>query len=245
MRTGDISYVYLMQRRQQVDATRGVASLLAASVIDLVLLTSLMFATASVLSPKLKGQLPWTFLYLMPLLIGVGLILVILLMCIAPDVCTTLANRGADALLRISSHFPRRISKFLAWTLNKVKQVVYELTALEFNTRFLKIWGYSVICLAIRFGFQCYLVGEMGVNIPLVEVLFALAFTNGFNLLPIQTIGNFGTTEFPFTFLLYHFGTPKQIGAVTGFSLHIIILLYCLPLGVYGFISSRQQRRRD
>ena len=30
MRTGDVSYVYLMQRRQKVDATQGIASLLVA-----------------------------------------------------------------------------------------------------------------------------------------------------------------------------------------------------------------------
>ena len=41
----------------------------------------------------------------------------------------------------------------------------------------------------------------------MTEVLFALAFTNVFNLLPVQTVGNFGTTEFPFVWLLNHFGT--------------------------------------
>ena len=34
MRTGDVSYVYLMQRHQKIDATQGVASLLVASLID-------------------------------------------------------------------------------------------------------------------------------------------------------------------------------------------------------------------
>jgi len=82
----------------------------------------------------------------------------------------------------------------------------------------------------------------MGVDIPLTEVLFALAFTNGFNLLPVQTVGNFGTTEFPFAGFLNYFGTSIEIATVTGFSLHILILLYCLPLGAYGFFSKPKEQ---
>ncbi len=244
MRTGDVSYVYLMQRRQQVEATQGIASLLVASVIDLVLLISLMVSTAWLLRPKLSGRFSWAFLYLMPLLMGVCLVVVLLFACLAPNFCSAIANKGAAVLLRVSSRFPSPVPSLLCWAINKGLEVIQEFTVVRFNARFLRVWGYSVVCLAIRFGFQCYLVAEMGVNIPLTEVLFALAFTNGFNLLPIQTVGNFGTTEFPFTFLLSHFGIPKEIGTVTGFSLHIIILLYCLPLGAYGFLSSIRRRGR-
>ena len=76
----------------------------------------------------------------------------------------------------------------------------------------------------------------MAVDVPMTQVLFALAFTNVFNLLPVQTVLNFGTTEFPFVWLLKHFGTSIEVATVTGFSLHILILIYCLPLGVYGFL---------
>ena len=69
MRTGDISYVYLMQRRQKVDATQGIASLMVASVIDLVLLIVLMTVTTTLLLPKLGGRFSWAVLFLIPLLI--------------------------------------------------------------------------------------------------------------------------------------------------------------------------------
>ena len=97
------------------------------------------------------------------------------------------------------------------------------------------------MCLVIRFGFQCYLVVEMGVDVPITRVLFALAFTNVFNLLPVQTFLNFGTTEFPFVWLLTHFGTSVEVATVTGFSLHILILLYCLPLGLYGYFRKPKE----
>ena len=95
------------------------------------------------------------------------------------------AARCASPLLRLEK-------RPVSWGVNKGLRVLQELTAFRSNRRFLEVWVYSVMCLVIRFGFQCYLVVEMGVDVPITEVLFALAFTNVFNLLPVQTVGNFG-----------------------------------------------------
>ena len=228
MRTGDVSYVYLMQRRQKVEATQGIASLLVASLIDLILLIVLVITTAWLLRTELRDTFSGTVLYLMPLLVGSGLIAGVIFVSVAPNVCLKLADRCVSPLLRLEK-------QPVSWVVNKGLAVLQELTAFRSNRRFLEVWGYSVMCIVIRFGFQCYLVAEMGVDVPMLQVLFALAFTNIFNLLPVQTIGNFGTTEFPFVWLLTHFGTSVEVATVTGFSLHILILLYCLPLGVYGF----------
>ena len=230
MRTGDVSYVYLMQRRQKVDATQGIASLIVASLIDLILLIGLVIATVWLLRDTLQETFSGTVFYLMPLLIGGGLIAVVVFVSVAPNVCMRFADLCAGPLLRLEK-------RPVSWVINKGLQVLQELTAFRSNRRFLEVWVYSVLCLVIRFGFQCYLVVEMGVDVPILQVLFALAYTNVFNLLPVQTVGNFGTTEFPFVWLLTYFGTSVEVATVTGFSLHILILIYCLPLGVYGFLN--------
>ena len=232
MRTGDVSYVYLMHRHQKVEVTQGIASLMVASIIDLMLLIGLMVTTSLLLHSKISGKLSWTLLYLMPLLIGCVVVVIVCLACLTPKFCISLAQNCANPLLNLEK-------KWLTWFVNKALSIVSEITSFRFNIHFLKIWLYSLLCLLIRFGFQCYLVSEMGVKIPFTEVLFALAFTNGFNLLPIQSIGNFGTTEFPFALLLHYFGTPLENSTVTGFSLHILIILYCLPLGLYGVIMRK------
>ena len=36
------------------------------------------------------------------------------------------------------------------------------------------------------------------------------------------------------------FGTEKELAIVAGFSLHLIILLYCIPLGIYGLIKKQR-----
>ena len=235
MRTGDVSYVYLMQRRQKVDATQGVASLLVASLIDLVLLIGLVVATAWLLRTALRDTFSGTVLYLIPLLMGGGLMAVVVFVYAAPRACMRFAERCAVPLLALEK-------RSISWAVDKVLAVLQELTTFRSNRRFLEVWAYSVLCLVIRFGFQCHLVAEMGVEIPMTEVLFALAFTNVFNLLPVQTVGNFGTTEFPFVWLLNHFGTSIETATVTGFSLHILILLYCLPIGASGFLMKPKEQ---
>ena len=234
MRTGDVSYVYLMQRRQKVDATQGIASLLIASLIDLILLIGLVLATVWLLRNSLPDSFTVTLLYLSLLLIGSVLITVFVLVSVAPNACVRLAALCAGPLLDLKK-------RPISWVVNKGLQVLQELTAFRANRRFLEVWIYSLMCLVIRFGFQCYLVVEMGVDVPILHVLFALAFTNVFNLLPIQTVGNFGTTEFPFVWLLKHFGTSVEVATVTGFSLHILILLYCVPLGLYGYFRKPKE----
>ena len=234
MRTGDISYVYLMQRRQNVEVTQGIASLMIASLIDLVLLVGLMAASAIPLLDKLSSHFSRTILFLIPLLIGIGLMSVMVLACIAPEMCKSMAMKCTRPLLRWEK-------RPLTWILNNIIAVINHLTVFRLNIHLLKVWVYSLLCLIIRFGFQCYLVSEMGVDIPLIEVLFALAFTNGFNLLPIQSVANFGTTEFPFAWLLNYFGTSLDISIATGISLHLLILLYCLPLGIFGFFNKPKE----
>lgn len=233
-RTGDISYVYLMRKRQKVEATQGIASLLIASIIDLVLLILLMSTTALLLLPKLSGKLSLSILFLIPSLFGVVLVTLIILACTAPNVCLLIAEKCLQPLSNLKN-------RHIMWCVEKCSTIIKEITSFRFNFLFFKIWIYSLLCLVIRFGFQCYLVSEMGVEIPMIEVLFALVFTNVFNLLPIQTVGNFGTTEFPYVWLLNYFGTTLNIATITGFSLHLLILLYCIPLGIYGFFVKRRE----
>lgn len=238
MRTGDLAYVYLMQRRQKVDATQGIASLLVASLIDLVLLMGLVIATAWLLRPALRETFSGRLLYLLPLLVGSSLIAIMVFVYVAPNVCMRVADRWTSPLLQLEV-------RPISWVVNKGWEVLRQLTAFRSHRRYFEVWLYSLLCLIIRFGFQCYLVIEMGVDIPMTEGLFALAFTNVFNLFPVQTVGNFGTTEFPFVWLLRHFGTSVERAVVTGFSLHILILLYCLPLGAYGALANSRFTKKE
>lgn len=230
MRSGDLSYIYLMKRREGVDETKSVASLMLASIIDLMLLLGFMVGIGWLLRSNLIGELSRTILFIAPLMMFCALAILLFTACTAPNACIAFASYCAKPLL----HFEKRP---ITWLVDKCLNVIHELTHIRFDRRFSKIWGYSLLGLAIRFGFQCYLAREMGIDVSIVRLTFALAFTSIFNLLPVQSVGNFGTVEFPFAWVLMRFGTEKDLAIVAGFSLHLIILLYCIPLGIYGLIK--------
>ena len=230
MRSGDLSYIYLMKRREGVDETKSVASLMLASIIDLMTLLAFMVGTGWLLRSSLVGELSYTILFVAPLMMFCALAILLSTACTAPNACIAIASYCAKPLL----HFEKRPIK---WFVDKCLNVIHELTHIRFDRRFSKIWGYSLLGLGIRFGFQCYLAREMGIDVSVVRLTFALAFTSIFNLLPVQSVGNFGTVEFPFAWVLMRFGTQKELAIVTGFSLHLIILLYCIPLGIYGLFK--------
>lgn len=230
MRSGDLSYIYLMKRREGVDETKSVASLMLASIIDLMLLLGFMVGIGWLLRSNLTGELSRTILFVAPLMMLCALAILLFTACTAPNACIAFASYCARPLL----HFEKRP---ITWLVDKCLNVIHELTHIRFDRRFSKIWGYSLLGLGIRFGFQCYLAREMGIDVSVVRLTFALAFTSIFNLLPVQSVGNFGTVEFPFAWVLMRFGTEKDLAIVAGFSLHLIILLYCIPLGIYGLIK--------
>lgn len=229
MRSGDLSYIYLMKRRERVDEIKSVASLMLASIIDLMLLLAFMVGAGWLLRSTLIGELSYTVLFVVPLMMFCVLAILLSTACTAPKACIAIASYCAKPLLYVEK-------RPIAWLANKCLNVIHELTYIRFDGRFCKIWGYSLLGLGVRFGFQCYLAREMGIDVSVVRLTFALAFTSIFNLLPVQSIGNFGTVEFPFAWVLMRFGTQKELAIVAGFSLHLIILLYCIPLGIYGLI---------
>lgn len=241
MRSGDLSYIYLMKRREGVDETKSVASLMLASIIDLMLLLAFMVGIGWLLRSSLSGKLSYSILFIAPLMMFCALAVLLFVACTAPNTCMAIASYCTKPLLQFEK-------RYITWFVNKCLGVILELTHIRFDWRFSKIWGYSLLGLGIRFGFQCYLAREMGIDISVVRLTFALAFTSIFNLLPIQSVGNFGTVEFPFAWVLMRFETfekKEELAIVAGFSLHLIILLYCIPLGIYGLIKKPRHHEHE
>ena len=231
-RSGDLSYIILMKSQEQVAGIKSLASLMLASIIDLTLLIGLISITSLLLRSDLVG-LSYFGLLVLPILFGIG---ILGLMGSA-----LFARKKLNCLINTFENWVQDFNfRLIQWITAKILAIIKELLSTSLDKHFLLTWVYSIISMTIRFGFQIYLIVEMGVEVPIINLIFALVFTNIFNLLPIQSIGNFGTIEAPFSWALIHFGTTKEVALVTAFSLHIIILAYCLPIGLYGLISRRR-----
>ena len=232
LRTGEFSYIYLLKRDEKVSATKGIASLLSASIIDILLILMMMSAMAWGFRRELLEQsiLSYWLLFVLPLF-GIA---VILLTAIVFLLLPSTSDRAVERVAGFSSGV--RIT-VLARVVESFAGLLREVTNLSLNWRLLGIIACSFANLGLRFSMQCCLVTAMKMNLGIIEIIFALSLTSFFNMFPIQTLGNFGTVEVPWILALTSLGVSRDNAIISGFSLHILTLLFSLLLGVYGVIS--------
>ena len=243
MRTGDISYIYLLKSREKVSGTKSVASLMVVSVLDILLQLTLIVGIAWYFKPRLDSKISYISFLLIPFLGILTLLSIVSISLIFPKRCVSVTKRISLTFQRLSPPLLKGAGG-ISWIGDKLAQIVHELTDISFNMRLLGIFAYSVVILGVRFGIQCYLVKAMGLNLGILEILFALAFTAFCNMFPIQSIASIGTIELPWAWALISLGASKDAAIASGFSLHIIIIMYSVALGLYGVINSRLRKSK-
>jgi len=221
LRAGDLSYVLMMHRRADVPPTRGVASLLVASFLDLWTLLALGavvgFAAAA----------------------GTGRVLSLF--------CLVGVAGGAFALVgahRIAIG-KRYISALEGVPLlgRHVRRLADELERVTWDRPFLCGVVWSLVSLGARFAFQLYLLKAMFPGIRLSQGLFALTFTGLINLLPIQGVANVGSIELPWTWALTLVSVSTGEAVTSGFALHAVVLVYSIGVGALSLALLGRSKR--
>ena len=237
MRTGELSYVYLLKRKEDVSATKSIASLMSASIIDILLILVMIFGTVWYFKDLLAGKLSYPLFFWLPLL----LILAILSVAIAP----LFVPKACHRIVKKTSHVGGKIKvKLLSRLVEKFAELLRELTNISFNMRLAGIVVFSIANLGIRFAMQCYLVRAMQIDLGILAIIFALSFTAFFNMFPIQSFGNFGTVEAPWTWALIQLQVSADLAIVSVFSLHLLTLFYCVILGLSGIVAIRMGKEK-
>ncbi len=108
-----------------------------------------------------------------------------------------------------------------------------------------KIIAIEVIIISFGIWLSLYsfiyaLVTAININLYFFAVLLASTFALFTTVLPIQGIGGFGTMESGWAIGFIAVGLTKGVAISSGFVVHIVILLYCLILGLIGLISMRR-----
>jgi hypothetical protein len=228
IRAGDLSYVLLMRRRAGVAATRGVASLLVASFLDLCSLLTLGAVLGFALT---KASSDATVIRLLTLLCVVGVVcgaVAVVGIRVLPE---AFWNRGASALGRVP---------VIGGSLFRLAD---ELRCQTWSRSFVYGVAWSFLSLGSRFAFQVYLLNGMFGNITTLQGLFALTFAGVVNLLPIQGIANLGSIELPWAWAMTCVGVSTGDAVASGFALHAVVLLYSLGIGAMSLVLLGRARR--
>jgi uncharacterized protein (TIRG00374 family) len=238
MRTGELSYVYLLKKQARTPGTKSFASLIVGGIADSAVILMAMFIVGwhlrdalakgfarflSALTQKSEAFIQATrdnlLLYAIAAVFLIGFIIGII-------------------LLKRKKH---RFWHYASVVKAKATEVGRELADISFDTRLLGIIVCSVLIISFRFGTQWYLVRSMGITIGIWKLSFALLFGVLFSLIPIHGPAGFGTVEAPWVAALLLLNIPRVDAITSGFGLHIIIILYCIILGLYGAVNLRRK----
>ncbi len=241
MRAGELSYMYLLKKNANTPGTKSFASLITGAVADALLILIMMFFVAwhlrseivnrsteisiSGLLSSLLQKLPESKLFM--ILVILALISIIV------------------AILLKWKNYRLKLLKFWAFIKSKSMEIFNELTNISFDLRLLGIILFSVLIIVLRFGTQWVIVRSMNVEINIWQFSFAMLFSVLFSLLPIHGPAGFGTVEAPWVLALAYLGVPSKDAIISGFSLHIIIIIFCVILGLYGAIGLNRLKIED
>ena len=238
IRTGELSYVYLLKKHDQTPGTKSFASLVIGAIADLTVIAvgflvvgfylgdalaegagyfvSALEHEAGTLAQKAKGNI--LSIMIVGGLLTAGVVALILI-----------RRRGIQR--------EHRLWRYASTVKSKIREVGRELADTPLDSRLLGIFACSILIIVFRFGTQCYLVRSMGMDISIWKLNFALLFGAVFALLPIHGPAGFGTVEVPLVIILHLLIVPNA--TTLAFSLHIIIIMFSIIMGLYGALNLR------
>ncbi|MDA1190283.1 MAG: lysylphosphatidylglycerol synthase transmembrane domain-containing protein [Candidatus Poribacteria bacterium] len=221
MRAGDLSYVLMMRGKASVSASRGASSLLVAGALDLWWMLclgvalGLMFQSQGVESATVSGLI---------VVAGLG---------IGGGIAFWIVSRRIDP-----TWFAR-----VPGIGSRLERLAVDLKQQTWSRPFVLGSIYSAGALAMRYGFQIFLLNRMFHHITPTQGLFALTFAGLINVLPIQGVGNVGSIEAAWTWAMVAVGVGFETGTVSGFALHAVVLLFAGIAGMLSLILLRDGRK--
>jgi hypothetical protein len=238
MRAGEISYMYLLKKESNTSGTKSFASLVLGGIADAVLVFVGMFIVAWHLRFELANRS-------MQLLVS-DFVTSSIHKFISSRLLVALAIFILVALISIILiRYGRRNRRLKAFGIIKTKlvEILKEIGNTNFDARLLAIVILSISIITCRLATQWYIVRSMGLAINIWQYFFAILFGVLFSLVPIHGPAGFGTVEAPWVLALVYLDVSEKDAITSGFSLHIMIILFCVILGISGAIGLRKVRK--
>lgn len=234
-RTGELTYVYVLNRKFKFPVEVGVSTLIVALVFDLVIVFSLI-----VISIIIVGINRFFISSTLVLTIVIGLLLFILLFLFY--------------LSRIIGFFLNIFSKILNKSRTgggRVLQVVYrKLVDINQNIEIIqkrkiysKVYFSSLAIRVMKFTSYYFLVyavmkpmGYTLSDLPYWVVLLGTVAAEISGVLPTHSVAGLGTYEGAFTLAFVLLGFTQEISIIVGFTYHITLLIFSGTLGLISLI---------
>jgi len=234
-RTGELSYIYLLKSEQNKTTGEGLGTLVIARIFDFIII-SIFFLLFFLIINDLTTDFS--------ILIEIGILFLFLMVALLFGLLfygnaflkkfKNVAHYINFKQFRIGDYFTKKseetiecFEKFKTGKINMHTSVIIASIG---------IW----ILLYSLF----YLIAiSVGIHLEPVQILFASSFAVFSTVLPIQGIGGFGTMEAGWALGFIAVGATTEVAINTGFGFHLIILLYTISLGIFGYVNIYYARK--
>ena len=230
-RTGELSYIYILNKLHGRKTGEGIATLFVARVFDFIIISFLFFISALMIRDlsDIVSKIIWAI---------VGLLIFVLLLFLA---LVFYDESFMDLIRRFANRIGALRFSLVRYLLRKGAETVQSFKLIKSKKLFGYVFVTSMIIWCFQYSMLYILTNAMNINLSFFEVLFGSTFAFFTTVLPIQGIGGFGTIEGGWTVGFIAVGLTKEAAISSGFAYHIIIWIYFLFLGLTGFISIRKQ----
>lgn len=217
LKTGELSYSYLLKKSSDIRYQRSISNLLVARVMDLGgIITLFLFSLSIYLS-----DIRYKILSLSASIFSLSLLFLFFIFIKKINFLNKLRFRNG-IFVKIKNFISEIVIESSKYNLSRKVKIV--LISLTINS-LMFIFGYLLMK---SFG--------VGLSIWAIFVGGTLAFF--ITIIPIQGLFNFGTLEAAWTVSYMLVGLSKEQAIITGFSYHIINILFTIVMFLIGIINN-------
>lgn len=232
LRTGEFSYLYLIEKSEKVRTGENIASLILARFLDFFAISLFFFISIILLLSAETQFFQQLFLCWVLFLIPFAVLFVLILFY------PIKVSRFAEIFFSKTVFQKFKIFNFIQ---QKIKEI---LGAIQ-NLKSRKLFFFSTITsLAIWLSLYLtsfLLIRGLGLNLNFWQIIFVSSFPLFSLILPIQGIAGFGNIEGSWTLGFMILGIPKVLAVSSGFILHFIILIYTFILAFLGYVLFKRK----
>lgn len=229
-RSGELSYIYLLNKRHKRTAGEGAASLITIRIMDSITVSLFFF-----ISIIITHDLP-------PIVMNAAKIIAIFLFFIILFILIFIWNcdRVVYLMRSIFIYLKLNEKKSVNYIFNKLDEMTLTFKKLT-HRLFINSMVISVFIWILLYSVLYTQLEVMGIRVALPPFLLASTFFLMTSIIPVQGIGGFGTMEGGWAISFMAVGMAKDVAISSGIIMHIISIIYLILLFIIGFIGLHEK----
>jgi len=234
-RTGELSYIYVLNRKFKFPVEIGVSTLVLILIFDLVIVFSLIVVSIIIVGIN-KFSISSTTI----ILIAAGMLAISLLILFYLSKIIGLFIRLLDFIF---TRTRAGKNKFLQYIYKKLIDVNTNIKVIQKRRIYWKVYFSALVIRVLKFTSYYFIIHAilkpMGYGFQDISfwiILLGTVVAEISAVLPTHALAGFGTYEGAFALAFVILGFPKQISIIVGFSYHLVILLFSVILGLISII---------